>query len=237
MERAPASVLAAPAPVGPGAERAALARIWPLFGLTVATPRLVLRVPTDADLMALAAVAADIHDPASRPLTAGWTDRHGVDRERSILQHHWEARASWSPGWWSLDLAVWHGAHLIGVQTVRAREFAVRRTVQTASWLARSHQGAGFGTEMRRAVLHLAFVGLGACRAETEAHESNLASLSVTARLGYRPNGDDLRIDARGRRRVLRFVLDVDDRPPDLGTDVVIHGLEPCRALLGAATR
>lgn len=60
------------------------------------------------------------------------------------------------------------------------------------------------------------------------------AELALANRLGYRPNGDDLRIDAHGRRRVLRFVLEVDDRPPDLGTGVVLEGLDPCRALLGA---
>ena len=235
MELSRGSVLAAPDPSGPGAERAALTRIWPLFGLSVSTPRLMLLVPTDADLVRLAQVAADIHAPGARPLTAPWTDHQGIGREQALLQHHWEARSSWSPRRWSLDLAVWHEGELVGVQTVRAHDFAVRRTVQTASWLHRSRQGAGIGTEMRRAALHLAFAGLGAQRAETEAHESNLASLTVTARLGYRPNGDDLRIDAQGRRRVLRFVLDVDDRPPDLGADVVIQGLEPCRPLLGAA--
>ena len=172
MEPSLASVLAAPDPSGPGFDRAALARVWPLFALTVSTPRLVLRVPTDADLVRLANVAADIHAPGARPLTAPWTDRQGIDREQALLQHHWEARASWSPARWSLDLAVWHEGELVGVQTVRAHDFAVRRTVQTASWLHRSRQGAGIGTEMRRAALHLAFAGLGAGRAETEAHES-----------------------------------------------------------------
>lgn len=234
MELSSASVLSSPEPTGPTSDRSALPGVWPLFGLAVRTPRLVLRMPTDADLVRLAEVAADIHEPGVRPLTASWTHRQGIDRERSLLQHHWEARASWSPDRWSLDLAVWHDRDLIGVQTVRAQGFAVRRTVQTASWLHRSRQGAGIGTEMRRAALHLAFAGLGAHRAETEAHESNLASLTVTTRLGYRPNGEDLRIDAHGRRRVLRFVLDVDDRPPDLGAGVVLQGLDPCRPLLGA---
>lgn len=234
MELSRGSVLPASDAIGSGFDRAALARVWPLFALTVSTPRLVLRVPTDADLVRLAEVAADIHEPGARPLTAAWTDRRGIDREQALLQHHWAARASWSAVRWSLDLAVWHEGELVGVQTVRAQDFAVRRTVQTASWLHRSRQGAGIGTEMRRAALHLAFAGLGAQRAETEAHESNLASLTVTARLGYRPNGEDLRIDAHGRRRVLRFVLEVDDRPPDLGTGVVLEGLDPCRPLLGA---
>jgi RimJ/RimL family protein N-acetyltransferase len=234
MELSRASVLASPDPTGTVSDRSALARVWPLFGLAVRTPRLVLAVPTDADLVRLAEVAADIHEPGARPLTAPWTGRLGRDRDRALLQHHWESRASWSAVRWSLDLAVWHDRDLIGVQTLRAQDFTVRRTVQTASWLHRSRQGAGIGTEMRRAALHLAFAGLGAQRAETEAHESNLASLTVTARLGYRPNGEDLRVDAHGRRRVLRFVLEVDDRPPDLGTGVVLEGLEPCRPLLGA---
>jgi RimJ/RimL family protein N-acetyltransferase len=44
---------------------------------------------------------------------------------------------------------------------VSGRDFAVLREVHTGSWLGQRYQGQGLGTEMRSAVLHLGFAGLG----------------------------------------------------------------------------
>ena len=52
----------------------------------------------------------------------------------------------------------------VGIQDVIAANFPVLRGVDTYSWLGIDHQGQGFGREMRAAVLHLAFDGLGAVR-------------------------------------------------------------------------
>jgi RimJ/RimL family protein N-acetyltransferase len=52
---------------------------------------------------------------------------------------------------------------------------------------------------MREAILHLAFDGLGAERADTAAWVTNHASLSVSRALGYRDNGTTTRA-AEGRR-------------------------------------
>ena len=69
---------------------------------------------------------------------------------------------------------------LIGAQDVRAHDFAVLRTVSTGSWLGREHQGRGRGREMRAAVLHLAFAGLGCLIAQTAAYADNGPSLGVS---------------------------------------------------------
>ncbi len=55
----------------------------------------------------------------------------------------------------------------------------------SGSWLTASAQGRGIGVEMRAAVLHLAFAGLGALEALTSAWEDNVASQRVSLRLGY----------------------------------------------------
>jgi len=48
---------------------------WPLFGLTIRTPRLELRLPRDEDMAeALAVVDQGIHDPAVTPFHVPWTD-------------------------------------------------------------------------------------------------------------------------------------------------------------------
>lgn len=211
--------------------RDTLASVWPLFGLELRTGRVELRVPLDDDLVVLAGLAGDIHDPWVRPLAAPWVSEEGPARARALLQHHWNQRAAWSAEDWDLDLAVWADGELCGVQTLRARSFPVRRTVSTSSWLHRAAQGRGIGTEMRRAVLALAFGPLGAARAESEVSATNDASIAVAAKLGYRPNGDDVRVDRGGQRVVRRFVLDVDRWAHD--PTVEVRGVEPCLELLG----
>ena len=66
------------------------------------------------------------------------------------------------------------------------------RSVSSGSWLTASAQGRGLGVEMRAAVLHLAFAGLGALEAQTSAWIDNPASQRVSLRLGYVHEGQQL---------------------------------------------
>ena len=52
-------------------ERAALAAIWPYFGLELVTERLALRVPVSHELVELTQAAAEhrIHDAQTMPFT------------------------------------------------------------------------------------------------------------------------------------------------------------------------
>ena len=168
-----------------------MAPAWPLFDLRIRTPRLELRAPTDDDIFALLDVArAGVHDPERMPFKVAWTDLPSPEFERSFMRFFWGARASWSPTAWRLPLTVVRGAQPIGIQEVMATEFATLRTVETGSWLGLAHQGQGFGTEMRAAVLWLAFEGLGAQAALSGALEGNEASHRVSEKLGYEPNGE-----------------------------------------------
>jgi RimJ/RimL family protein N-acetyltransferase len=85
-------------------------------------------------------------------------------------------------------------------------------------------------------MLHLAFAGLGAEFAETEAFEDNPASLGVTRKLGYEPCGDAIHV-RRGRpARTLHFRMERSWWDANLRRDdITIHGLDPCLSLLGAA--
>ena len=102
---------------------------------------------------------------------------------------------------WHLPMAVVVDGDIVGVQAMLAEQFAVLRTVSTGSWLGRRYQGKGIGTEMRRAMLHLAFAGLGAEHALSRAFIDNDASIGghATARLrgGGTPSSS---CDARLRR-------------------------------------
>ncbi|WP_394252228.1 GNAT family N-acetyltransferase [Arthrobacter pityocampae] len=176
-----------------GAAEDPLVRVWPLFGLVLTTPRLVLTPVRDEHLPELIdAVLAGIHDPAEMPFTVPWTD---APRELLITEtarHQWRVRAGVSRENWTINFAVLHAGRVIGVQDLTARSFPLLRRVGSGSWLTRTAHGRGLGTEMRAAVLQFAFDHLGATSAVSEAAAWNGASLGVSTRLGYAPNGTSL---------------------------------------------
>lgn len=161
--------------------------ISPLFGLRLRTPRLELRLPTLPELERLREVAlAGVHPPEFIPFTVAWTDEPELS---TFLDYHELRRREWSPEAWHLELGVWLEGEPVGVQAVTAENFASTRTVMTGSWLGLRFQRRGTGTEMRTAVLELAFRGLGAEAARSGAIEGNAASLRVSEKLGYRVVG------------------------------------------------
>jgi RimJ/RimL family protein N-acetyltransferase len=127
-----------------------------------------------------------------------------------------------------LELAVVRDGTVVGVQAIGARDFTVLREVSTGSWLGRRHQGQGTGTQMRTAVLHLAFEGLSAQHAVSAAFEDNAASLSVSRKLGYRDDGIERHV-VRGRPATTRRLRLTRARwEAARAIPVQIHGLEPC---------
>jgi RimJ/RimL family protein N-acetyltransferase len=167
-----------------------LVEAWPLFGLRLLTPRLELRLVRDDDIPALIdAARAGIHPEDVMPFGVPWTDAEPDELRRSFAQHQWRLRMSVQPDNWSLNLAVLHDGQPIGVQDLTAHDFGQLRTVMSGSWLTQDFQGRGFGTEMRQAVLAFAFDHLHAEVAESSAAAWNLASLSVSRKLGYTDNG------------------------------------------------
>ena len=150
---------------------------WPLTGLRLRTPRLELRWPSLQDLDELVALAAaGVHDPQVQPPARS-------------LRFFWSQWASWEPDNWELSFAVVHQGDIVGVQALKAADFAILREVHTGSWIGRRYQGRGIGTEMRAAVLSLAFDDLRAEYARSTAHSDNAASLGVSRKLGYVDDG------------------------------------------------
>ncbi len=210
--------------------------LWPLFDLRLRTPRLELRLPTDDELVELAAVArAGIHAPEEMPFAMAWTDLPSPEFERSFVRYHWRSRGEWTAARWSLDLAVFEGGRPIGSQGLMADGFATLRTVHTGSWLGEPYQGHGFGKEMRAAVLHLAFGGLDADVAESSALVGNEASARVSRALGYEDDGWT-RVAPRGTAvDVRRFRLTRERWLRTRTVETSIEGLEGCLELFGAA--
>ena len=122
-------------------------------------------------------------------------------------RHQWRLRAGVSVDSWTINFAVLHEGRVIGVQDLIALSFPLLRQVRSGSWLTRSVHGQGFGTEMRAGVLQLAFDHLGATSAVSEAADWNSASLGVSRRLGYTPNGTAVVEARRGEVQIQQNVL------------------------------
>jgi predicted RNase H-like nuclease/RimJ/RimL family protein N-acetyltransferase len=208
---------------------------WPLFGLRVRTPRLELRYPSDDDIAEIAqrSVTEGIHDPAWMPFGFEWTDVPPPMQQRRSMQFHWTLRANWQPEHWHCNLAAFSGGRVLGAQSAEATDFARLGEVMTGSFLFRSAQGHGLGTEMRAAILHLAFAGLGAEHASTAAWADNAPSLGVTRRLGYEPTGTKRMLSRGVPRDMLTFRLSRETWEANRRDDIVVEGLGRCLDLFG----
>jgi len=166
----------------------------PLTRLRLRTPRLELRLPTVSELRALAEVArAGIHDPAEMPFETAWTDNAAsASFVEDFVAYHLATLRDSRPERWRLELVAFLDGEPVGVQGIGAVDFPHRREVSTGSWLGEQWQRQGLGTEMRAAVLSLAFTGLGAQTAVSAAWEHNDSSLGVSRKLGYVETGTRL---------------------------------------------
>ncbi|MGW4956535.1 GNAT family N-acetyltransferase [Nonomuraea sp. NPDC004186] len=207
-------------------------RHWPVFNLRLTTPRLELRMPSLDDLDELADRAVEgVHDPDVMPFGVPWTDVPADELPANVVRYQLGLISRWQPERWCCNFVVVHEGRVIGTQDLSGHGFRVTREVHTGSWLGRAHQGKGLGTEMRAAVLHLAFTGLGALTAVSSAYLDNRASLGVSRKLGYRPDGvmvDEVRGKRAFQQRLRLGRDDFTDPVP-----VRIDNLEPCLPLFG----
>ncbi|MEV7186654.1 GNAT family N-acetyltransferase [Kitasatospora sp. NPDC093102] len=208
---------------------------WPLRGLRVTSPRLELRLPAEDELAEVADVAArGVHLPQDRPFLTPWGELPPAERARHVVQSHWVRMGRWSAQDWALDLVAFHEGRPVGIQDMRAKEFGVRREIVSGSWLGLEYQGKGLGTEMRAAMLHLAFAELGTQSATSLSFADNHSSLAVSRRLGYRSDGIDRGV-LDGRVVVSeRLRLSPEAWAEHARTPVTVTGLsDGCRALFG----
>jgi RimJ/RimL family protein N-acetyltransferase len=159
--------------------------------LVLRTPRLELRPEQPGDIEPLLVLArAGVHPPETMPFDVPWTDGletpEGGERFREYQR---STIAALAPTRWQLLFVVREAGRLVGAQELAADGFPETREVRSGSWLGAAHQGRGLGTEMRAAILELAFGVLGARRAVSGAIEGNPASMGVSRKLGYREVG------------------------------------------------
>lgn len=210
---------------------------WPLFGLQLNAPTLILQPMREADLDTIAGLLPEDveQDPAATRYDVG-----DPRLSRGIISHqsYWAAWGAWRPEAWRLPFVVTADGQVIGVQELEGTDFPRLRTVDSSSFLIPSARGRGWGKQMRRAVLALAFGPLGAQAAITSAWHDNHASLGVSRALGYNPNGEtfhprgdhaDLMIHMRLRRAGWVAARGADD--------ITVSGFDACRPLFGLAAR
>jgi RimJ/RimL family protein N-acetyltransferase len=202
--------------------------------LVLRTPRLTLRPDDDEGVYELAALALrGVHPPEEMPFAYPWTDQAPGDLVRGTLQYHWTKRSQLTSSDWTVNFLVRRDGEVVGEQSLLAKEFPIIREVSTGSWLGTAHQGLGLGTEMRAAVLLLAFDHLGATAARSGAYVDNPASLRVSEKLGYRRDGTSTWVRRGAAATEIRLVVQATQfvRPE---WTLEVDGLAGCRAMLGA---
>lgn len=209
---------------------------WPLFDLEVRTPRVMLRYPDDALMVALGTLIGEgIHAPEEMPFAFPWTDAESPELEWNSYRYWWRTRAETTADKWMIDLAVVVDGKVVGACGLGAEKFPTLRSFATGSWLGLAHQGQGIGKEMRAAILHLGFAGFGAEDANTAAWSDNPRSLGVTRALGYEPNGTDRQLQRDKPGELLRFRMTRQRWETIRRDDIELVGVEPCLPLLGLA--
>jgi RimJ/RimL family protein N-acetyltransferase len=120
----------------------------------------------------------------------------------------------------------------VGEQTLTGVNFSTLGTVTTFSWLSADQRGRGLGYEMRAAILHLAFDGLGAKQATSDAFADNHGSNAISRGLGYHPDGSDW-ATRQGKPALLnRWRLTRDNWKQRRRNDIQHHNIDACHALL-----
>jgi RimJ/RimL family protein N-acetyltransferase len=210
-------------------------RGYPLFDVRVTTPVLELRGATD-----------DLLDELAEDVRAGKTDADPppYDDPMSLyepdpdvrvakwLRSIWRGRGTVEPDRWRLYFVVVVDGQVVGMQDLIGVRFPTFGTVTSFSWLSSDHRGRGFGHEMRAAILHLAFAGLGAREAGSDAFVDNYGSNAISRALGYEPNGSDwdTRLGEPGLLNRWRLTRDTwEQRRRD---DIELDNVEACSTYL-----
>lgn len=207
--------------------------VEPLYGLRLRTPRLELRLGSREELVELGELARQgIHPPEEMPFLVPWTDRSGEPTfVEDFVAFHEAALRNWDAAAWSLNLLTFFRGRPVGSQSMGAEEFSERRVVDTGSWLGRAFQRQGLGTEMRAALLELAFGELGARAATSGSIFGNEASKRVSEKLGYSITGTGT-IAPRGEP-VSQYELRLEAGDWKCPFQVQLEGVDPCLPLFG----
>ena len=210
--------------------------LYPPLNVRISTPHLELRGATDNLLEALAPLVAAGKATADPP---PWDDPsafYEADpdvRVATWLQGAWRARGTVGPDAWRLAFVVLVDEEPVGQQDLSGHDFDSFGTVDSTSWVSSDHRRRGIATEMRSAILHLAFAGLGAAEAHSEGAADNVGSNAVSERLGYERNGSAWATHQGKPVLGQRWRLTRAAWEPRRRDDITMAGVAECRRILG----
>jgi RimJ/RimL family protein N-acetyltransferase len=211
-----------------------LAEIWPVFGLQVEAGPLQLRAVRDEDIPGLVELArSGIHAPDEMPFSEPWSTAPAEELATTMAAHYWRVRSQFGVAEWSLEMVARWDGEVVGCQGFHTTNYLVTRSGETGSWLGRRFQGRGIGTLLRQAMCCVAVDHLDAAEVVSAAYLDNPASLSVSRKLGYRPNGQ-----RREQRREAEMAISqkLVLAPQDLlrpEVEVRVSGVDPFRRFVG----
>lgn len=212
---------------------------YPPLNVLIRTPRLELRAATDERLAALAPLVAAGQATADPPPWDDPSSFYESDPEARVngwLQAVWRGRGTVRPDAWRLYFVAFVDDEPVGQQDLTGHDFNDFGTVESTSWVATDRRGQGIGAEMRAAILHLAFDGLGAREANSEGAIDNAPSNAVSERLGYEPNGVSWATHQGKPVLGQRWRLTRENWMPGRRGDIELIGVEACRRTLGIET-
>jgi RimJ/RimL family protein N-acetyltransferase len=208
---------------------------YPPLNVSVETPRLTLLGATDDLLYQLlpvvrAGIVSGTESPFDDPMSL-YAD--SPEREWRWLRAIWKGRGAANPDSWRLYFVVVVDGEAVGMQDLIGEEFASFGTVTSFSWLKPGVRASGIGTEMRSAILHLAFAGLGAREASSEGFLDNAASNRVSQKAGYQPNGLNWASRRGEPAQLQKWTLTREAWESIRRDDITLSGVEECKAALG----
>ncbi len=213
--------------------------LYPPLNVRVATPQVELRGATDDLLEALAPLVAAgkaMADPPPWDDPCSFYEPDPGTRVQRWMQSVWRGRGTVRPDLWRLYFVVLVGGEPVGQQDLTGSNFDAFGTVESTSWVSTDFRRRGIGTEARRAILHLAFDGLGASEAHSQGAVDNVGSNAVSERLGYKPNGTAWATHEGKPVPGQRWLLDRATWQTQPCDDITMTGIAECRKTLGIDT-
>ena len=212
-----------------------LTELWPPFGVRLTCGPVELRTLRDEDIPELAALATagvQAEGVPVMPFEVAWHLEDAATLPASMARFYWAARSRFAPESWSLMLVVRRDGRVVGLQDLMGRDFTKTRSLETGSWLGRTHHRQGTGTLMRQVVATFGFDHLGAEELTSSFYEGNLASRGVSERLGYVESGRRRASRAEGWAWRHEVVL-TPDRFVRPAQPVVAEGVDGFRRFIG----
>ena len=209
---------------------------YPVLAIRVVTPRLELHAASDDLLDRLAPVvragkAAASPPPYDDPMSLYEPDPDA--RVSSWLRGVWRGRGIVNQDFWRLYFVVLIDGVPVGMQDLIGDHFTTFKAVTTFSWLSTDVRRRGIGREMRQAALHLAFAGLGAREATSDAFTDNQSSNGVSQALGYETNGLTWATRQDEPAQLQRWRLTREKWQEIRRVDIDLHGVEAALSCLG----